>query len=574
MYDPNLDTVVSADASAYGLGAVLRQKQPNGVLRPVSYISRSLNHTECRYAQIEKEALAATWACERFQEYLLGKHFKLETDHKPLIPLLSSKSLDEMPIRIQRFRLRLMRFSYKIDHIPGKKICTADTLSRAPDSESDKADTDLQTEVNAFVNIVMENLPATAEKLQKIKSCQDEDPVCQQIKKFCQEGWPNLRNLTGPIKQYMPSKSELTVNNGILLKGSRLVIPPSLRLDIIEKLHAGHQGFTKCQRRAKQSVWWPQIRKDIDLRVTKCIVCSKHRPQQPEPLLPTPFPDRPWQKVGTDIFEWEKSSYLIVVDYYSRYIEVARLSSTTSKSVVQHLQSIFSRHGIPEIILSDNGPQFASSCFQSFSKEYGFTHSTSSPKYPQANGAAERAVKTVKSLLSKNHDPYLAMLCYRATPLENGFSPAELLMGRKICTTLPVLPKILNPQLPNKFQLQAKEKAIKDRERRNFNSRHRAKDLQPLERGEKVWIRDNEEQAVVTDALPNRSYLVLTPHGAYRRNRRDLIVVPNNEPNDAGTSKLTHTEDATEQAHSNNGADTVRTRYGRISKPPNRLIED
>ena len=341
----------------------MRQKQPNGDLRPVSYISRSLNPTECRYAQIEKEALAATWACERFQEYLLGKHFKLETDHKPLIPLLSSKSLDEMPIRIQRFRLRLMRFSYKIDHIPGKQICTADTLSRAPDSEPDKADTDLQTEVNAFVNIVMENFPATAEKQQKIKSCQDEDPVCQQIKKFCKEGWPNLRNLTGPIKQYLPSKSELKVNNGILLKGSRLVIPPSLRLDIIEKLHAGHQGFTKCQRRAKQSVWWPQIRKDIDLRVTKCIVCSKHRPQQPEPLLPTPFLDRPWQKVGTDIFEWEKSSYLIVVDYYSRYIEVARLSSTTSKSVVQHLRSIFSHHRIPEIILSDNGPQFASSCF-------------------------------------------------------------------------------------------------------------------------------------------------------------------------------------------------------------------
>ena len=93
-----------------------------------------------------------------------------------------------MPIRIQRFRLRLMRFSYKIDHIPGKQICTADTLSRAPDSEPDKADTDLQTEVNAFVNIVMENFPATAEKLQKIKSCQDEDPVCQQIKKVLPRG--------------------------------------------------------------------------------------------------------------------------------------------------------------------------------------------------------------------------------------------------------------------------------------------------------------------------------------------------------------------------------------------------
>ena len=168
---------------------------------------------------------------------------------------------------------------------------------------------------------------------------------------------------------------------------------------------------------------------------------------------------------------------------YSRYIEVAKLNSTTSKGVVQHLRSIFSRHGIPETIISDNGPQFASSCFQSFSKEYDFTHSARSPKYPQANGAAERAVKTVKGLLSKNSDPYLAMLCYRATPLENGFSPAELLMGRKIRTTLPVLPKMLNPELPNKLQLQAKEKAIKDRQRRNFNNRHRAKDLQPLERG-------------------------------------------------------------------------------------------
>ena len=289
-----------------------------------------------------------------------------------------------------------MRFSYSTYHVSGKLICTADTLSRAPVAEPDKVDKELQTEVNAFVNIVIENLPATADKLQEIKSLQEDDPVCQQIKTFCQEGWPNLRNLTGPVKQYFPCKSELTVNNGILLKGNRLIIPPAQCPKIIEKLHAGHQGFTKCQRRAKESVWWPQIRQDIDLKVSKCIVCSKYRLQKAEPLMPTSFPDRPWQKVGIDIFEWKKSTYLLAIDYYSRYIEVAKLTSTTSKAVVQHLRSIFSNHGIPENVISDNSPQFSSSCFQSFSKEYGFTHSTSSPKYPQANGAAEQAVKTVK----------------------------------------------------------------------------------------------------------------------------------------------------------------------------------
>ena len=151
LYDPNLDTVVLADASAYGLGAVMRQKQINGDLRPVAYISRTLNSTEVKYAQIEKEALAATWACERFHEYLFGKHLKLETDHKPLVP----KSLDEMPIRIQRFGLCLMIFCYNVYHVPGKQICTADTLSRASSTEPDRADTDLQTEVNGFVLLIL-----------------------------------------------------------------------------------------------------------------------------------------------------------------------------------------------------------------------------------------------------------------------------------------------------------------------------------------------------------------------------------------------------------------------------------
>ena len=127
-----LCTKVTADSSSYGLGAVLSQKSDDGTWHPVAYASRSLSSTEKRYAQVEKEALASAWACNRFENYLIGLKHILETDHKPLVALLGTKSLDEQPAHIQRLRMRLMRFSDVVVHVPGKELYTADTLSRAP----------------------------------------------------------------------------------------------------------------------------------------------------------------------------------------------------------------------------------------------------------------------------------------------------------------------------------------------------------------------------------------------------------------------------------------------------------
>ena len=129
LYDPEKETMMSSDASSFGLGAVLMQKQPSGEMRPVAYASRSMTETERRYAQIEKEALAITWALEHWAEFLIGMRFKVETDHKPLIPLFSTKLIDELPVRIQCFRMRLMRFDFAIAHVPGKLLYTADSLS-------------------------------------------------------------------------------------------------------------------------------------------------------------------------------------------------------------------------------------------------------------------------------------------------------------------------------------------------------------------------------------------------------------------------------------------------------------
>ena len=194
-------------------------------------------------------------------------------------------------------------------------------------------------------------------------------------------------------------------------------------------------------------------------------MCCKHRRQHAEPLLPSIFPERPWQKIATDLFEWKKVTYLVVTDYYSRYVEMAKLSTTTANDVITHLKSIFACYGIPQTVMSDNGPQYAAAAFDQFAHQYGFTHVTSSPKYPQSNGAVERAVKTVKDLLDKNEDPYLALLAYRSTPLENGYSPVELLMGRKLRTTIPIVTKQLLPRLPKSLELKEKEKQPRERQR-------------------------------------------------------------------------------------------------------------
>ena len=134
-------------------------------------------------------------------------------------------------------------------------------------------------------------------------------------------------------------------------------------------------------------------------------------------MIPTPLPAFPWQLVGTDLFELGGQHYLLVVDYFSRFPEVIKLTSTSSTSVITMLKAIFSRHVIPEIVCSDNGPQFASSEFAQFAKSYGFRQVTSSPHYPRSNGEVERMVQTIKGMLRKSGDPHLAVLAYRAMPM-------------------------------------------------------------------------------------------------------------------------------------------------------------
>lgn len=365
------------------------------------------------------------------------------------------------------------------------------------------------------------------------------------------------------------------------------MIPPSMRGHVLDQLYCSHQGVTKCREKAKHAVWWPGISSQIEAFVSNCTTCARARRNQAEPLIYTPFPIYPWQKVAMDLFDWKGRSYLLVIDYYSRFVEIALLTSTSSPSMVNRIKSIFARYGIPETVMSDNGPQFVST-FKRFAKEYKFIRVTSSPRFPQANGEAERAVQTIKSLSEKNDDPHMALLSYRSTPLHNGYSPAELLMGRKLRTTVPVIPDQLKPKLPDIAALKDIEQRAKNKIKQDHDTRHRVRSLSELSPGTRVRIPDQRLYGTVVASPSTLFYLVETPFRQIRRNRRTL------NPSPSGQSEETQPEEAekcdnswqpelpqnpqqeeTEEPPQNrktgqhDGSNI--TRSGRVSRPPPRL---
>jgi transposase InsO family protein len=239
----------------------------------------------------------------------------------------------------------------------------------------------------------------------------------------------------------------------------------------MERIHASHLGIESCLRRARDCVYWPGMSAAIRTYIGNCAVCrAVDARQQKETMCPHEIPMRPWSKVGTDLFSFNNRAYLITVDYFSNFWEVDCLTDTRSSTVIHKLKAHFARHGIPDIVISDNGPQYSSQEFKQFSTVWEFKHITSSPAYPQSNGKAESAVKTAKHLMEKakraKTDPYLAILEHRNTPSQ-GFhaSPAQRLMSRRTKTLLPTRDSLLQPGVVNT------EHAVKDNQRKLLQQR-------------------------------------------------------------------------------------------------------
>ena len=546
MYNPELETIVQSDASSYGLGAVLLQIQKTGSVLPVAYASRTLTKSEKHYAQIEKECLGVVWGCERFARYLIGlPSFTIETDHKPLIPLINTRDLSDTPLRCQRLLMRLASFNTVAKHVQGKEMHISDALSRDPLMSADSV---TQEEVELHVHQVEHSWPMTDTGLERIAAATQTDVILKAAFEYTVCGWPRRKeDVVLAARDMYAIRGELSVSDGLLLKGDQVVIPSDLRGEILEKIHAGHLGINKSRERAKGAVWWPQITRDIKDMISRCHFCIERQPSQlKEPLQPSELPQRPFQKVGADLLTCKGNSFLVTRDYFSRYIDLTYLPEINSKTVIAKMKNIFAHHGVPELLVTDNGPQFVSSDFRKFAQDWNFTHQTTSPHFPQANGAAESAVKVAKDML-KQDDVFLALLSYRATSIpELGASPAELMFGRKIRTTLPVAPRCLVPQTQDHEELRERDAAWKERQRKNFDRHHGVRQLPELQPDEPVLVKLDDKRgwqlpAKIVGKCAPRSYIVETPNGQLRRNRRNLLPTTQEHYEAAATGPAHHT---------------------------------
>ena len=392
-YNPSLPVELAVDASPYGLGAVIMHVCPNGERRPIAYASRTLNEHEKRYAQIDKEALAIMFGLKRFHLYLYGRHFTIQTDHKPLERILGPKtaipSLTAM--RLQRWAIILSAFNYNIRSVPSKQNAVADALSRLP-LPSTRNDEDSAYHVEERL---IHSVPITHKEINHATRV---DPALSKVLEYVRQGWPkHVEDLR--LKPYFNRRFELSVEQDCLLWGLRVVIPTRYHKDMLQELHSGHPGIVRMKELARSYLWWPNIDQEIEQTVRNCQSCQQvKKPPAVAPLNPWLWPSNPWHRIHIDYAEDENGHYFILVDAHSHWPEIYFMPRNTSATAtIAILRELFSKYGLPVHCVSDNGPQFRSEEFAHFLRMNGVKHVRVAPYHAASNGLAERMVQSFKN---------------------------------------------------------------------------------------------------------------------------------------------------------------------------------
>ena len=518
IFDPVLPTCLATDWSKKGIGYWLSQKHCDcdsdmpfcckSGWEVVLVGSRFTHDAESRYAPIEGEALAVADALEKSRYFVLGcKNLTIAVDHKPLLKILGDRHLEDIPnSRLRNLKEKTLRFRFRVVHIPGVKHRAADCISCYPHDKAEKMhlsdDMSEPEEVQVSVtNSMLQKVKCVS--WERVKLATSSDPSFNMLLEMIeQDTMPEFRDeLPLDIREFHKLKNDLCTADGVIIYRDRTVIPPSLREDVLQALHAAHQGTTSMQLHADSTVFWPGLCSDI-IRIRKnCSHCDKMAPSHPAaPPTPPILPAYPFQSICSDYFHHSGKFYLVVVDRYSGW-PIVEKAKEGSQGLITCLRHTFVTYGISDELSSDGGPEFQAAATQKFLSDWGVHHRKSSVAFPHSNCRAEIGVKTVKRMIINNTGPdgsldtdrfQRAMLEYRNTPdRDTGLSPAQCIFGRPIKSFIPILPGRYKPHQTWQETLMTREDTLRNRHMKLHEkwSEH-TKQLRPLVIGDTVRVQN------------------------------------------------------------------------------------
>nr|XP_034836883.1 uncharacterized protein K02A2.6-like [Maniola hyperantus] len=298
-YEEGRPLVLSVDSSAYGLGAVLAHRYPDGSERPVSCVSRTLNDSEKNYSQLDKEALAIFFGITKHHQYVFGRQFILRTDHQPLSFIFGKKCgiPQTAASRLQRWAARLSAYDFTVEFVRSSDNGPADALSRLP-LPCQRA---TPSECVSYVQLMEDNLPISFKDVSKETK---RDPLLSKIVGYVMFGWPSSVAGGEEEKAYSARRHEIVLELGCLIYKYRIIIPPSLRTEVLKEIHEGHLGINKMKNVSRSYVYWPSLDRDIEDLCRQCEACRVVRDSPPRATLhPWEYPLCPWQRVHADFAE-------------------------------------------------------------------------------------------------------------------------------------------------------------------------------------------------------------------------------------------------------------------------------